>query len=112
MVKGNTGAIFDALRNIVENAIHHAPADTEVRIVVLPDGAVTVEDGGPGISREDRQHIFERFWRGRNTNTPGAGLGLSIVAEIVRIHGGQIDVADAPGGGALFKLTFRTARPL
>ncbi|HWY16015.1 MAG TPA: ATP-binding protein [Rhizomicrobium sp.] len=109
MVKGNADAISDALRNIIENAVYHAPVGTEVSVVVFPDGAVTVADSGPGIPAEDRQHIFERFWRGRNPNSTGAGLGLSIVAEIVRIHGGRIDVADAPRGGALFKLTFRTA---
>jgi len=53
---------------------------------------------------QDRARIFERFWRGRSTATTGAGLGLAIVAEIVRAHGGTIEVGDSPGGGAAFSL--------
>jgi signal transduction histidine kinase len=108
-VTGNAEEMSDAIRNIVENAVLHAPAGTEVTVSVSVDGAVTVNDQGPGIPVTDRPHIFGRFWRGKGVATPGAGLGLSIVAEIVRLHGGTVTVDDAPGGGASFTLKFRPA---
>lgn len=106
-VTGNAEEMSDAIRNIVENAVLHAPARTEVTVSVSVDGAVTVSDLGPGVPITDRPHIFGRFWRGKGVATPGAGLGLSIVAEIVRLHGGTVTVDDAPSGGASFKLKFR-----
>jgi signal transduction histidine kinase len=108
-VTGNAEEMSDAIRNIVENAVLHTPPGTEVSVSVSPEGAVTVNDRGPGIPADDRSHVFRRFWRGKGTVTPGAGLGLSIVAEIVRLHGGVVEIADAPGGGASFKLQFRVA---
>jgi signal transduction histidine kinase len=68
------------------------------------NGTVVVADRGPGVPKQDRARIFERFWRGRSTATTGAGLGLAIVAEIVRAHGGTIEVGDSPRGGATFSL--------
>lgn len=104
LVRGNADAITDALRNLVENAVYQTPPKTEVTVTVSDDGSVEVTDQGPGVAREDRERIFERFWRGPSVKTPGAGLGLAIVAEIVRAHGGIIEVGDAPSGGARFSL--------
>jgi signal transduction histidine kinase len=107
-VHGNADAIEDALRNLIENAVGHAPPETEVTVAVSPDGAVEVADRGPGVAAEDRERIFERFWRGRAAaRGEGAGLGLAIVAQIVAAHGGTITVGDAPGGGAVFTLRLR-----
>jgi signal transduction histidine kinase len=107
IVTGNAEEMSDAVRNIVENAVLHTPEGTEVTVGVSPDGAITVNDQGPGVPAEERSNIFRRFWRGKGVATPGAGLGLSIVAEIVRLHGGTVEVDNAPGGGASFKLRFR-----
>jgi signal transduction histidine kinase len=105
---GNAPAITDALRNLIENALVHTGQGTEVVVEVDPDGAISVQDRGPGISLEDRPHIFERFWRGKAVGGEGAGLGLAIVMEIVRAHGASIAVSDgAPG--ARFDLRFRAA---
>jgi two-component system, OmpR family, sensor histidine kinase TctE len=109
IVTGNADEMSDAIRNIIENAILHTPAGTEVTVGVSREGAVTVEDHGAGIPPEDRERIFSRFWRGRGAAAPGAGLGLAIVAEIVRLHGGAVEVTAAPGGGASFRLKFQPA---
>lgn len=104
LVRGNADAIADALRNLVENAVYQTPPKTEVTVTVSEIGSVEIIDQGPGVAREDRERIFERFWRGPAVKTPGAGLGLAIVAEIVRAHGGTIEVGSGPGGGARFSL--------
>jgi signal transduction histidine kinase len=108
-VKGNVHAIEDALRNLVENAILHSPPRTEVVVSVRQDGSVSVADQGPGISPEDRERIFDRFWRGRGATSLGAGLGLAIVKEIMRLHRGNIRVDNNPNGGAIFTLSFSLA---
>jgi len=109
MVRGNADAITDALRNLIENAVAFGPEGTEVVVAVFPDGRLTVSDDGPGVPPADRVRVFERFWRGAGTRRTGAGLGLAIVAEIARAHGGTVVVDDAPGGGARFVLALQLA---
>lgn len=106
LVEASADALENALRNLVENAIAHTAPGTEVMVLVSPDGSIAVRDHGPGVPVEQREQIFERFWRGRNRQHPGAGLGLAIVAETMRGHGGRVTVGDAPGGGAEFVLHF------
>src|SRR5262249_34075688 len=108
-VIGNAAAIADAVRNLIENALVHTAPGTEVIVEVDPEGAISVEDSGPGIPVEDRLHIFERFWRGKGVRAAGAGLGLAIVMEIVRAHGASITVSDRTPRGARFDLRFRAA---
>ena len=103
-VLGNPDAIADAVRNLVENAVYQSPPGGEVSVTVSHEGTISVADRGPGVPQSDRQRIFERFWRGRGAIRQGAGLGLAIVAEIAKAHGGSIEVADRPGGGAMFAL--------
>jgi two-component system OmpR family sensor kinase len=69
--------------------------------------AVAVEDRGPGLTTEQRERAFERFYRGdgsRSAEGGGAGLGLAIVAAIVSAHGGSVDVVSVPGEGATFEV--------
>jgi len=108
-VRGDADAITDALRNLIENAVAHAPPGTEVTVTVHPGGHVAVSDRGPGVPPAERAQVFKRFWRGRGTRHAGAGLGLAIVAEIARAHGGTVEVGDAPDGGARFTLALPTA---
>lgn len=104
-VRGNAEALADALRNLIENAVAYTPPGTEVAISVRPDGSARIVDHGAGVPIEDRQRIFDRFWRGRGgPRSTGVGLGLAIVSEIVKAHGGAIEVMDAPSGGAQFVL--------
>ncbi len=70
---------------------------------------VEVQDNGPGIPPDVRQRIFEPFFTTKGE--AGSGLGLWISAEIARIHGGNLTVTDAPGGGSLFRLTLPLQRP-
>ncbi len=106
MVKGNRYAIGDAIRNLVENAVVHAPLSSEVTVSTSANGAVSVADRGPGIPAEQRKHIFERFWRGGGKEGSGAGLGLAIVMEIMKAHQGSVSIDDNPGGGIIFTLRF------
>jgi signal transduction histidine kinase len=109
IVIGDAAAITDALRNLIENALVHTPPGTEVVVEVLPTGAISVQDSGPGVPAGDRQRIFERFWRGKGVRTDGAGLGLAIVMEIVRAHGASVTVSNRIPRGARFDLQFRAA---
>ena len=108
-VKGNRHAIEDALRNLIENALAHSPEETEIVVRVESSGVLGVADQGPGISHDDRERIFERFWRGKNAKAGGAGLGLAIVIAIMKAHGGNVTVTDNPGAGAVFSLVFPCA---
>ncbi len=106
LVHGNSDMLARAVRNLVENALVHAPRTTTVEITVDPRGAISVNDRGPGVPAADREQIFRRFWR-RDRRRPGsAGLGLSIVARIAEHHGARVSVTDRPGGGAAFTLSF------
>jgi signal transduction histidine kinase len=108
-VKGNAEMMKRAIRNLAENAIKHAPPDTVVEFVVEENGTVKVLDRGPGIADEERELIFQRFWR-RDRNQQGStGLGLSIVQRIVELHGASIAVENRVLGGAQFSLHFVTA---
>ncbi|MDR3533596.1 MAG: ATP-binding protein [Rhodopila sp.] len=103
-VEGNGQALFLAVRNLVENAITHTATGTTVGITVWADGSVAVSDEGAGIPVEQRDVIFQRFWRGDRRRPGSAGLGLSIVARIVKAHGGTITVRDAVVRGAVFTM--------
>jgi signal transduction histidine kinase len=106
-VAGNAGALFQAVRNLVENAVTHTASGTTVEIAANRDGSITVSDAGPGIPPEQRELIFQRFWRGDRRRADSAGLGLAIVTRIVSAHGGSIAVRNAPGGGAVFTMQLR-----
>jgi signal transduction histidine kinase len=102
LVSADRDLLFDALANLVDNAIKHGRAAGEVTVTVERNhgGAVIiVADDGPGIPEAEHQHVFRRFYRlERSRGTPGNGLGLSLVAAVARLHGARIDLFDnAPG---------------
>jgi len=105
-VRGNPDMLGRALRNLVENALVHTPPQTTVEIVVDGEGAITVNDCGPGVPPAEREQIFHRFWRRDRRRQGSSGLGLSIVARIAERHGATVSVADRAGGGAAFTLKF------
>ena len=101
-------ALAEVVVNLVDNAIKYTPEGGHVSVAVEDgDGcvAVRVRDDGIGISPEDRDRIFEEFFRVRNEHTarvPGTGLGLSIVRRLVEMHQGRVSVESAPGQGSEF----------
>jgi two-component system, OmpR family, sensor histidine kinase TctE len=110
LVKGNRHALEDAVRNLVENAITHTVPGSEVVVEVDPKGGVRVADRGPGIAADERERIFDRFWRGKGSKAQGSGLGLAIVTEIMKAHHGSVEVDANPGGGSVFTLVFPERR--
>ena len=95
------------LANLVENASVYAGGVTRLAVEASRDRVrLIVEDAGPGIPAEGRERVFERFFRGsaagRRGAGDGSGLGLALVAEHVRLHGGRVWVDDRPGGGSRF----------
>jgi signal transduction histidine kinase len=107
-IKGNAGSLFQAVRNLADNAIRHTPPGCTVAIEVDRRGSVRVRDEGPGVPESERELIFRRFWRRDRRRPDSAGLGLSIVARVVEAHGGSITVTNGPVGGAVFALDFST----
>lgn len=105
-VEADSSAVFVLAKNLLENAVHHAPPGSVVR-VELGAGCFAVRDEGPGVAMADRPHLFERFWRGR-TGGNGAGLGLAICREICVAHGWSIGLDQDSRPGARFVVCFDT----
>ena len=75
--------------------------------VSLGDGTLIVRDHGPGFAEEDLPRVFERFYRSDEARgMQGSGLGLAIVKQAAETHGGRVEAANAPGGGALIRVSF------
>jgi two-component system sensor histidine kinase MprB len=103
-ISGSPERLERAVWNLLENAGKWS-ADGSTVDVTLADGELRVRDHGPGISPEDRAHVFDRFYRSTAARSlPGSGLGLAIVREVAEAHGGSVSAEEAPGGGALLRL--------
>lgn len=108
---GDADLLTTALRNLIDNAIRYSPQGTRVGVGVKErEGMIhiSVTDQGPGISDEEQERIFERFYRvdaARSRQTGGTGLGLSIVKHVMQQHGGEVAVWSREGQGSTFTLT-------
>jgi two-component system OmpR family sensor kinase len=122
LVLGDEARLRQVISNLMSNALTHTRDGTPIDVRILahgPNGQLTVPsvtlevaDHGPGLSKEQADRVFERFYRGdqaRGRRTGGAGLGLAIVAALVTAHGGATGVNTAPGGGATFWITLPLA---
>ncbi|MFV0452946.1 MAG: ATP-binding protein [Propioniciclava sp.] len=101
-LEGEPDALERAVTNLLDNAVKFSPADGTIEVHLVGD-RLRIRDEGPGITLADLPHVFERFYRSDDArNTPGSGLGLSIVAQTIQAHGGWVKAGQAPGGGAEF----------
>ena len=103
--RADKGALFTLLKNLVENAIQHAPAGSEV-VLTLEADHLTVRDFGPGVAEHELPQLFNRFWRGEHRRDIGAGLGLAICQEIAVTHQWVLSASRAEPG-LLFRLSTR-----
>jgi len=101
-VLGDRDLLFEAVANLVDNAIKFTPEGGKVDLALVRDvneTIVRVSDTGPGISEQEREVVLRRFYRSdRIRNTPGVGLGLNLVAAIVKLHGFRLAIHPGPGG--------------
>jgi len=104
-----------AVENLVSNAIKYSPPDTEVSVSATAGDAavlISVADQGYGISEQDLNRIFDKFYRVprvQDAGVPGTGLGLALVREIAELHGGSVTVVSKLNAGSTFML--RIPRP-
>ncbi|NVM95592.1 two-component sensor histidine kinase [Arthrobacter sp. AETb3-4] len=116
-VHGDAPQLVTALRNLIDNAVRYSPENTQVGIgLSVRDGvvSVSVSDQGDGMSPEDQERVFERFYRvdaARSRHTGGTGLGLSIVKHIVGNHGGEVTLWSSPKTGSTFTLRLPELSP-
>jgi two-component system sensor histidine kinase TctE len=106
---GDPLQLREALSNLLDNALRYTPRGSQITIKVNHDtppgqGVLSVEDNGPGLAPEDQTHVFQRFWRA-STLPGGCGLGLAIVQEVARRHGGDAQANPSPGGGLTVALS-------
>ncbi|WP_375486951.1 sensor histidine kinase [uncultured Jatrophihabitans sp.] len=112
---GDRDQLVRVIRNLVTNAAVHTAVERPIRVRAWGDGpsvVLQVVDGGPGLAPEDAAHVFERFWRADKARTRargGSGLGLSIVATIVRAHGGTVRFDSTVEGGSTVTVTLPAA---
>ncbi|MFM7360292.1 MAG: sensor histidine kinase [Cyanobium sp.] len=110
-VMGDASRLHRALLNLLDNALRFSPAQAPVQVQLRSGPSwclLSVRDRGPGLSEEDLEHLFERFYRGdparARSQRGGSGLGLAIVQQIAHTHGGRVQASNHPEGGAVLEL--------
>lgn len=99
---GEPDSLERAITNLLDNAVKFSPPGGTIRVLLEGD-RLRISDQGPGISEDELPHVFDRFWRSPSArNTPGSGLGLSIVAQTIKAHGGWVKAGRSAEGGAEF----------
>lgn len=114
-IHGELTLIESAIRNVLENAFKYSPEESPIHVCLAEkDGCalLTIRDQGIGISPEDLERVFEKFYRvNRNGPIPGTGLGLALVNEIVQMHGGKVWVDSELGSGTSVHISLSLAQP-
>ncbi|MBV9002380.1 MAG: response regulator, partial [Solirubrobacterales bacterium] len=113
---GDPGRVRQIVANLLTNAHLYTPEGGDIRVRVEPDRAwvqIVVEDSGVGMTQEEMERVFDRFYRAgnRSGSNPGTGLGLSIVKSLVDLHFGQVTVDSAPSRGTIFRVRLPVAIP-
>ena len=110
--RGDPDAVARVVRILLDNALRYGPHGQVITIATTRPAGVSVTDHGPGIPAEEREHVFERFHRGRAAGPEsGFGLGLAIGRELAERMGGSLELADREPPGACFVLTLAAAEP-
>lgn len=115
-VSGDRELLEYALYNLLTNAVKYSPANTRISVAAEASGnqiRLSVTDQGIGMEKHEVHHVFERFYRTKRAEQSGevgTGIGLSIVEEIIRGHGGSVEVSSEPGRGSCFTLVLQTSR--
>ena len=113
-IMGNRVALTSAVDNLLDNAVKYSPPGAPVLCEAEADGrelTIRVRDRGYGIAARDRDHVFEKFYRGNgeiSRQVKGAGVGLSLVRQIVEAHGGKVDFDSIVGEGTVFRIRLKT----
>jgi len=115
-ILGDAAALTRAIQNLLDNAVKYSPASPTVWLSARAEEGevfVDVRDEGVGIPRDEQAHVFDRFFRGRETasTTRGAGLGLSLVQHIVAAHGGRVSLSSEPGRGTTMTVALPAWEP-
>jgi signal transduction histidine kinase len=107
-VAGDRSLIFEAVSNLLDNAVKFTPAGGRVSVGLRRrdgEAVIAIEDTGPGIPAAEREQVFRRFYRAeRARRTQGNGLGLGLVAAIAKLHGFSLALTERPGGGCHFEV--------
>lgn len=106
---GDLAWMKESVANILKNCLEHTPVGGEIRIEAEENVLYTkivIQDNGPGISKEDLPHIFERFYKGKHSSEKSVGIGLALAKMIVKEQGGTLEAANIPKGGACFEIRF------
>ena len=107
LLNGDATRLRQVVTNLLDNALKFTPQGGCIIATVKTEAAsvsFSVQDTGPGLDEAVKARVFERFYRSNN-NTSGSGLGLAIVKLLVELHGGQVEAANAPEGGAVFQVS-------
>ena len=112
-ILGDSQRVHQVVANLLANARTHTPDNSQIKVALeqgVAETVISVSDNGPGLSEDDQERIFERFFRAdpsrARTSGEGSGLGLSIVDAVMQAHGGYVSVQSKLGAGATFKLHF------
>jgi len=114
-VEADDARIGQVLFNLLTNANKYSPEGAQVRLSARRIGEeveFAVSDDGPGLEKEELEHVFDRFWRAESgeTQSGGTGLGLAIAKSLVELHGGAISANSTPGEGATFRFVLPIAK--
>jgi len=107
-MRGDEGAMERAVGNLIQNAIQHGGRSGSIVVRITPPATISVSDEGPGVPPQHRERVFEPFYR-LDGQSRGVGLGLNLVREIVRLHGGSVGIVAGEAGGACVTMTFSPA---
>ena len=114
MIEGDSFALSQMLRNILENAIKFSPTDKEINVSTELHSTelgyiarLNVADQGVGVPNSEKQHVFERFYKSKGDPRAGSGLGLSIAKEVAEHHNASIQLLDNTPSGLIFEINFK-----